>query len=209
MCVHVCVLLLLFETGAGAVRIGYGHGGVTAVNQISANISVHDNYLMDGGYFYEAGCGVLAQSIANVSIAHNEIAHFKYTGVSVGWTWGFTPTSVANVYVGYNLIYDIGQWTLSDMGCVYTLGKQENTMVINNVCHDVYAYNYGGWGLYTDEGSSTLRFRDNVVYRTKDAGQHQHYGLDNVFTNNIYAWVENVVWDGGVRASEASGYIFH
>ena len=72
------------------------------------------------------------------------------------------------------------------MGCVYTLGHQPNSRVLNNYCHDVQSYNYGGWAYYTDEGSRGLLFESNVAYRTKCAGHHQHYGTDNVLRNNLY-----------------------
>ena len=70
--------------------------------------------------------------------------------------------------------------------CVYTLGHQPNSRVLNNYCHDVQSYNYGGWAYYTDEGSRGLLFESNVAYRTKCAGHHQHYGTDNVLRNNLY-----------------------
>lgn len=33
-----------------------------------------------------------------------------------------------------------------------------------------------------------MTLRDNIVYNTKDAGFHQHYGTDNVITNNVFAY---------------------
>jgi hypothetical protein len=73
-----------------------------------------------------------------------------------------------------------------DMGCVYTLGHQPGSSIVNNVCHDVQSYNYGGWAYYTDEGSRDELFTRNIATRTKCSGHHQHYGTDNNLTNNLY-----------------------
>eukprot|EP01084_Bolivina_argentea_P280360 479461_1 len=197
----------LNNSGAGGIRIGVNARGIVSNDKLTSNILIYNNYILNGGYIFESGCGILAQQTEYTIISNNEIAHFKYTGISVGWTWGYAPTLVNNIKLLNNKIYDIGQGILSDMGGIYTLGEQLNSLVSNNIIHDVYTFNYGGWGTYTDEGSRYIKFENNIIYNTKGAGHHQHYGLDNIFLNNIYAFneLDGGEHDGVFRSSQHDG----
>ena len=174
------------DVGAGGVKIGDPKGPRFAEEATSGNL-VSDNHIHDIGIVYPAAVGVWIGESSDNIISHNEINDTYYTGISLGWTWGYGHTAAHGNAVTFNSIHDIGRGLLSDLGCIYTLGVQPGTLERNNVCHDVSRYEYGGWGIYTDEGSSKIRIENNIVYRTEDGGFHQDYGRDNLVRNNIFA----------------------
>lgn len=171
----------LFDLGGGGVRIG------TPSADGGGGNSVFHDHIHDIGRVEAPAAGVLVLQSPGNRIARNEIDHTFYTAISVGWSWGYAPTDCAGNVVEWNHLHDIGQGMLSDMGGVYTLGVQHGAVVRNNVIHDVNIYRYGGWGLYTDEGSSGITLESNLVYRCQSAGFHQHYGETNILRHNIFA----------------------
>ncbi len=177
----------IFDMGAGGIKIGETVRRPAEADQNFEHV-ISDNQIHYVGLVYPAAIGIwVAQSSRN-TISHNDIHDLFYTAISVGWTWGYTANSCNHNIVEFNHLYNIGKGMLSDMGAIYTLGEQEGTVILNNLIHDVTSFTYGGWGIYPDEGSSDLVIENNIVYRTKSAGFHQHYGANNTVRNNIFAF---------------------
>jgi hypothetical protein len=183
----------LDDLGAGGIKLGEGGISEKPAEQTFGN-EITDCRIENGGKLFHSAVGVWIGQTFNNTFSHNLVHDFYYTGISVGWTWGYGPSIATNNLISFNDVHHIGDTSdgagpiLSDMAGIYTLGREPGTRIVNNSWHDIGAIHYGGWGIYFDEGSSGLVAISNVVYRTTHGGFHQHYGETNVVRNNIFAF---------------------
>lgn len=177
------------DLGAGAVAVG-DYTRHPEDRDVTSQCYVTDNTVRRGGRINPCGVGIILFNAHDCVISRNNIDDLYYSGISCGWQWGYNSpgneSPSVNNYIAYNHISHIGQGLLSDMGGIYHLGEARGTIIAHNVIEDVYAWDYGGWGIYTDEGSSYIHIHDNKVYRTKTGGFHQHYGKENLVENNYF-----------------------
>ena len=213
----------LTDLGAGGIKLGETQIHLAEAEQAGSN-EVSDCTIANCGRIFPSAIGIWLGQTGRNLISHDDIHGLWYTGISVGWTWGYDTTLARDNIIEFNHVHHIGtpadgvEPVLSDMGAIYSLGVQPGTVVRGNHFHDIAGLRYGGWGIYFDEGSSHILAENNLVYRTTHGGFHQHYGADNMVRNNIFAFgrdaqiqrtrVENhspftfekniVYWDSGV-----------
>jgi hypothetical protein len=188
-----CVDGRFADLGAGGVKIG--EMGIAAPSEPrTTRNTISGCTIRDGGRLFQSAVGVwIGQSPGN-RVLRNEIGDLYYTGISIGWTWGYGPADAGGQHVSENEIHHVGKKSdgdgpiLSDMGGIYTLGAQDHTTLLRNWIHDVAALRYGGWGIYLDEGTTHLTASDNLVVRTTHGGFHQHYGKENLVERNVFAF---------------------
>jgi hypothetical protein len=154
--------------------------------QRSRGIVVADNEICHGGQLFPSAVGVFVGDNPDNQIVHNHIHDLYCSGISVGSVQDFGASQATDNRVEHNHVHHLGQGMLSDLAGIYTCSSPRAQVRFNRV-HDVSRRNYGGWGIYLDEGSHDLTVQNNLVFRCEDGGLFAHHARDITAENNIFA----------------------
>ena len=176
------------------VFVGMGAGGIKAGSKFNApekqrtsSINIVNNRIDSVGEFFPSSSGILVMKAANTRIVSNWISNTFYTGISVGWTWGYGESQTDSNIIESNLVEDIGRGMMNDLGGIYILGVQPGTRISSNIIRRVTHENHTGMGIYLDEGSSDVLIENNFVDEILEDCFYQNYGRNNRIINNIFA----------------------
>ncbi|HVK22147.1 MAG TPA: discoidin domain-containing protein [Actinokineospora sp.] len=150
------------------------------------DITVSNNYVHHVAVEFQGGVGIFGGYIDTLKLLHNEVSDVPYTGVSLGWGWGYhdegglgdgtaagpntsatvtTPTIAKNNQIIGNHVHHFMS-AGHDGGAVYTLGAQPNSVERDN-----YYAQSSDWGtangIYLDNGTQGYTVSSNVVDRVQ------------------------------------------
>ncbi|MCO6489988.1 MAG: right-handed parallel beta-helix repeat-containing protein [Phaeodactylibacter sp.] len=183
------------DLGGGGVYIGmpisdYRIAGLKEEETPAFN-RIERNQIRHGGKVHPGAVGLwLAQAHDN-QILNNEIAHFGYSGVSIGWTWGSKESYARDNIFARNEIHHVME-VLADGGAFYSLGILPGNVYRENYIHHVSrdpgAIGSHNNGMFFDEGSAGIRVESNVIHDIADEVIRFNASHDSsfVFANNYF-----------------------
>lgn len=134
-------------------------------SEICRNIDVINNSVHHIGTEYEGAVGIAAGYPENIVIAHNDISHVPYSGISVGFGWSDKDNAMKNNIIFANKLEYLGE-VLCDFGGIYTLSKQPGSVCARNYINNVSRkpwFDYGYAAMYFDEQTEGYTIEDNLL----------------------------------------------
>lgn len=171
------------DIGGGGIKIGQTR---TQDEHILASYNTVRNCLLAHlGRMHPGAVGIWVGFGHHIVVEHNEIYDLYYSGISMGWSWGYAATPNHDNVINYNRVHDAPQLVLTDGAGIYTLGLQPNSKMRGNVLYNLQGLPWAV-GIYLDEGSSGWTCEDNLVYHVTTHDFNVNYGRDNIARNNIF-----------------------
>ncbi len=151
----------------------------TDTEGLCSGLMITNNYITDAGTVFYGTHGISVYYGTELKILHNHVENTPYSGISIGWGWGYmrgadlsdtngstspageTP-NLQNNEIAYNRIINV-LTALSDGGAIYTLGPMRGSSIHDNYISGVGSNGYHNRGIHLDEGTRYLDIYNNVI----------------------------------------------
>lgn len=165
----------VYDIGGNGIHIGIRTDPLKSLDEDWASPalapkgnSVINSYIESCAQVNYGSVGIFAAFAQNTLLSANTVAHMPYTGISFGFRWNPSVTSMKDNIIEYNHIFDVMK-TLADGGGIYTLGLQPGTVIRKNLIHDIRRSRvaFGGAGnngIFFDEGTTAIFVDANIIY---------------------------------------------
>jgi len=171
------------DVSGSAISIGsWEHLPNAETDLMSKNITVENNLIRRTGQYLTGTVAISVYYANSVKVCHNDIEDVPYSGITIGWGWGYNAYTTGNISVCHNRVVDVMN-TLIDGSHIYTLGPLKESAVFENYTEDS---KYVLSGIYTDSGSAHLKIFKNVFYEENEDSTWWYQGHNN--TKNLHAF---------------------
>ncbi len=173
--------------GTGVVLGDYRDGNnAVATTERCQNIEVDNNIFRRTAQEFQGLTAISVYYVGNANIHHNDIMDTSYSGIVVGWGWGYDdPADCGNHNISYNKIDNVMQ-TMGDGAHIYTLGNLRGTQINDNYVIDPGQIKAPG--IYFDQGTGYTSVCDNVVTDAYDnSNEYWFFARQLVNINNSFA----------------------
>ena len=183
------------DTGGNALNLGENRSRRvdgdswyrTVPDQVPSGQQVRDCQIARCGRMLPGAVAIWAALQRDLEITGNHLDDCPYTGISLGWIWSEEPSPAGQNHIHGNRIERMMQ-VLSDGGGIYTLGRQPESVIEDNVITDI-PLNAGraeSNGMFLDQGTAGFTIRHNTIRRIAKSPLRFHQAGENRAVEN--AW---------------------
>lgn len=158
---------LFTDIGGNSIMVGYRPQFALEADWDPLSLSPQHNDITNNVIYSTAtnmwdAVGIFAAFSGFTTISNNLIHDLPYSGISAGFIWNYSATSMKNTTIQNNLVYHTCL-KLIDCGGIYVLGNQPDSLMFYNAATDIYPASPGNgvYGLYFDNGSTGWKVQEN------------------------------------------------
>ncbi len=179
--------------------VALGQWWILEPTQAARDNVVRNNLVEHCGKVFHGCVGIWVGLAHDNAVSNNLIRYITWTGISVGTIFNDTVSPCHDNAITFNHIHDVMR-LLSDGAGIYTLGRQNGTLLGNNIIHEI-PLNQGvssSTGIFLDQGSTEIVLDQNAIFSVIRPPMKVNIAGINTVRNNTF-----------IRSTDSIPYILY